>query len=477
VIQGAAVYGQPKVDSLLSGIDPHKLSASIEKELSRVERKVISKSEDILKLLQKEEERIYEKRLGAKDLSEAKAKLADVQSKYTALAEKLRNSSSVIASNARQYIPRLDTMSSVLKFFEQNNAMANLKGTISKIESFNEKLQQAQEINDFICERREMLQHELGRLHLVKELRRFNKKTYYYHEQVKEYKAMVNDPGKMERKVIGLLIKTKAFRDFMRKNSLLASLFRMPRDPDDPVFLAGLAGLQTRVEVNNLIAQQFASGALNAQARFQENVRQAGAQLNQLKEKLLKASSNGEGLVGADDIIPGGFKPNNQKTRPLLKRLEYGANIQAQRATNFFPATTDLGLSVGYKLNDKSIIGVGASYKAGLGGGWNHMELSSQGAGLRSFADLKLKGSIWISGGYEMNYKSQLRGVQISSPFVGGHEATAWQQSGLIGLSKVMDVKSKFFKKTKLQLLWDFLSYQQVPRTQPVIFRIGYHLK
>ena len=50
----------------------------------------------------------------------------------------------------------------------------------------------------------------------------------------------------------------------------------------------------------------------------------------------------------------------------------------------------------------------------------------------------------------------------------------AWQQSGLIGLSKVLSLKTKFFKKTKLQLLWDFLSYQQVPATKPFLFRIGY---
>ena len=48
---------------------------------------------------------------------------------------------------------------------------------------------------------------------------------------------------------------------------------------------------------------------------------------------------------------------------------------------------------------------------------------------------------------------------------------------GLIGLSKVIDVRSKFSKKTKVQLLWDFLSYQQIPRTQAIVFRVGYDLK
>ena len=182
------------------------------------------------------------------------------------------------------------------------------------------------------------------------------------------------------------------------------------------------------------------------------------------------------GKGSSDDIMPEGFNPNGQKTISFLKRLEFGINIQAQRSTDFFPTTTDLGLSIGYKLNDKSIIGVGASYKIGLGHGWNDMELSFQGGGPRSYVDWKLKGSIWISVGYEMNFKSELRGIRIPSPFGRGQEKTAWQQSGLVGLSKVFDMKNKYFKKTKLQLLWDFLSYRQMPGTQPVVFRIGYVL-
>jgi hypothetical protein len=49
-----------------------------------------------------------------------------------------------------------------------------------------------------------------------------------------------------------------------------------------------------------------------------------------------------------------------------------------------------------------------------------------------------------------------------------------WQQSGLLGISKIVSLKTKFFKKTKLQVLWDMLSYHQVPRTQAVKFRVGY---
>jgi hypothetical protein len=137
--------------------------------------------------------------------------------------------------------------------------------------------------------------------------------------------------------------------------------------------------------------------------------------------------------------------------------------------------TSDIGLSVGYKLNDKSVIGIGASYKLGWGQGWNNMHLSSEGLGLRSYVDVKLKGSFFVSGGYEQNYRPSLSDVNIPSSLGGGPVGAAWQQSGLVGVSKIVNVKSKLFKKTRLQLLWDFLSYQQLPRTQQLIFRIGYN--
>ncbi len=248
---------------------------------------------------------------------------------------------------------------------------------------------------------------------------------------------------------------------------MLALLFRLPcTDPNDPQYLASLAGLQTRAQVNNLIQQQVSSGGPNAQAQFRQSLQQAQAQLQELKNKVAQF-----GKGSSDDIMPDGFKPNNQKTKSFLRRLEYGTNIGTQKAQSFFPVTTDLGFSVGYKPNDKSVIGIGASYKIGWGKNWNNIRITNEGIGLRSFLDWKLKGSFWLSGGFELNRRTEFNSIaQLQN-------LNAWQQSGLIGLSKLISVKTKLFKKTKLQVLWDFLSSQQVPRTQAFVFRIGYNLK
>lgn len=453
-------YSQVEVDSVINKLDPQSWAASIEKKVAKLEAKIIERSHKALNRLQRQEEKIYRKMLSTKDSLKAKAALTDVKDKYKGLKDKL---SSPAFGKGGQYIAKLDTLKTALKFLDHHGASGKVKDAFAQTGSLQERFGRTEEIQRFIKERKTQLKQQLEQLGLVKELKRFNKELYYYAAQIKEYKELLKDSKKAERKALELLSKTKFFKDFMRKNGQLASLFRIPGDPNDPNTQASLAGLQTRSQVTNLIQQQLAIGGPNARAQFQQNLQQAQSQLNALKNKVLKAGGN-----SSDSDIPD-FKPNGQKTKPFLRRLEYGTNIQTQKATTFFPVTTDIGLSVGYKLNDKSVIGIGASYKMGLGRGWNRIRFSNEGIGLRSFIDVKIKGSFYVSGGYEQNYKSAF------NSFFQLQDKSSCQQSALVGISKVISIRTKFFKKTKLQLLVDLLSHQQVPKTQPILFRVGYN--
>jgi hypothetical protein len=273
---------------------------------------------------------------------------------------------------------------------------------------------------------------------------------------------LLNNPDQLAQKVLKLLNRVEAFQQFMREHSQLAGLFSLPVGYGSA---QSLAGLQTRAQTQALIQNQLASAGPNAQAMLQQNLQAAQGQLNTLKDKLNQLGG------GSGDMDMPDFKPNNQKTKSFWKRLEYGTNMQTAKSSSFFPTTTDLGLSVGYKINDKSTIGIGASYKVGWGKDIRHIDISSQGAGVRSFLDVKLKGSFFASGGFEYNYQP----VAYTPGIVAGDKAIPWQQSGLVGISKIVSLKSKLFKKTKLQLLWDFLSYQQTPRSQALKFRVGYN--
>ena len=138
-------------------------------------------------------------------------------------------------------------------------------------------------------------------------------------------------------------------------------------------------------------------------------------------------------------------------------------------ANGYYPQSTAFAGTVGYKLNDKSTIGIGLSYNVGWGTDIQHIHISSQGIGIRSYLDVQLHGSFYASGGLEKNYNKVFTSLnQVVA-------SNMWQNSGLIGISHIISLKGSIAKKTKVQLLWDFLSYYQIPKTQPFVFRVGYN--
>jgi len=402
------------------------------------------------------------KKIAKVDSLKAQALFAGIEEKYASL----KNAPQKLSKYASVYSGHLDSLTTSLKFLEgQGLSPEELKKSLSRFSTLQEKLNQTEVIKQFIQERKKLLMQNLERLGMLKELKGFSKEAYYYSAQLKEFKAMWEDPSKLEKKLLEWASKTEAFKDFFRRNSQLASLFALPSGNTST---ASLAGLQTRASVQQAIAARFGSG-LNVQAMIGQNIGAAQGQLSELKNKLSQYGSGSFGNSSSDIDMPEGFYPNSQHTKAFVQRLEYGANVQSQKSSSFFPVTSDLGLSLGYKLNDKSAVGVGASYKLGWGRGWNHIRMTNEGLGLRSYLDYKLKGSLYISGGYEQNYRTAFSSIQQLKDY------SAWQSSGLIGLSKKYKVSKKL--KGDMKLLWDFLSYQQIPRTQAILFRIGYSFK
>jgi hypothetical protein len=66
--------------------------------------------------------------------------------------------------------------------------------------------------------------------------------------------------------------------------------------------------------VNSFYTEQVVTGGPNAQSQFQQNIQQGQSQMQQLKNKLVQLGGG-----SSDDIMPQGFKPNNQKTKSFLK--------------------------------------------------------------------------------------------------------------------------------------------------------------
>ncbi len=407
------------------------------------------------------------KKLNRIDSNSAKQLFDDAQKKYSQLRDKLNGSIQTLDKYTNSYIPLLDSLTTSLNFLGTTNLplLQNIKGTeqisdaLSKLNSLQGRLNQAEQIKDFIRERKQLLVGQLSKFGMLKDLKKFNEKLYYYQVQLAEYKQALKEPEKLIAKSLSILQKNPAFREFFLKHSELASLFRLPGS-GNPIDPASLAGLQTRASVQNLIGQRFGSGS-NTQQMLQQNIGDAQSQLNKLKDKI-----NQLGGTGSSEIDMPDFKPQSVKTKTFWKRLEYGTNIQTVRANGFFPTTTDLAVSLGYRVSDKSTAGVAIATKMGWGESFRKINITWQGIGLRSFIDVKIKGSFFVSGGAEMNYRNQIRDFHQLNNF------SAWQKSALLGVTKKYSIGKKW--KGNMQLLFDFLYKNQVSNATPVLFRVGY---
>jgi uncharacterized membrane-anchored protein YhcB (DUF1043 family) len=454
-------YAQDQPDKATAVTNfPSRFFSKIEHRITGLDDQLTHQTAKYLERMRRREQRMYNK-LYKKDSAAAKALFAGSIARYNALEKQLANDTGGAKLHiSGEYQPYTDSLQGMLKFMGDGQAA----GALKQLKGLEAKMKDADQIKEFVRQRKQQIsqyvqQHSGLSTLLGKDYQGMNQDIYYYSQQVRQYKEMLNDPDKLEKQALVLLNKLPAFQAFMRQNSSLAGLFNLPGNYNDP---GSLAGLQTRDQVAALIQQQVSAGGPGGAAALQANLQSAQSQLDGYKDKLSKLGG------GSGDIDMPDFKPNEQKTKTFWKRLEYGTNFQTTRNNYYFPTVSDFGLSVGYKLSNRSIIGLGASYKLGWGNGIQHIALSSQGAGLRSFVDVRVKGSFSISGGVEYNH---------TRPFASYQQLRHWDdwtRSGLIGVSKTVSMKSRVFKKTKVQLLWDFLSYQQVPKTQAVIFRIGY---
>ena len=401
---------------------------------------------------------------------EAASRLFDKQQlSFRSMLDQYKKGATAMQGFKAGYDEYRDQLSTQLKYLDSNKQLL-AKSTQRLIENTHAPAAllapaelQSEALQNMIKQRKQQLMAEaIKHLGKNKYVQKINKEAYYYEETLKNYKQIFKDKTKREETVKKLLDKVPGFKDFVRKNSMLASLFRMP---DNYGTAQSLAGLQTRASVNNLIQTRIASGGPNAMAEVRQNLQQAQAELTKMKDRIFKAGGG-----NSDAELPD-FKPNTQKTKTFAQRLEFGTNFQFGKTNSFMPGTADIALTIGYKMNDKSTIGIGASYRLGMGS-IDKIRFSHEGIGFRSYIDWKLKKQFFVSGGFEMNHNASFKNVDVLK------DMDAWQQSGLIGLSKKIPLRTKFLKSTKLQLLYNIL-HENKPliKGQPFIFRVGYDLK
>ena len=467
ILLAACATSKAQTDSTLQQLQqvPVKYIRQVDKKIDQYNNRITSKTEKTLTKLSRWENKI-KSLLEKANPAAAQRLFGNNQLTFTSALEKYKNGEAVIAEQKARYDAYTDKLTSSLSYLEKQKENINakliapIKDAKQKADSLNKQEANTEAMEQFIKERRkQLIDQSVQYIGNSKYLQKISKENYYYVETLKNYKELFRDKKKAEEAALTILNKIPAFEKFIQQNGMLAKLFGAPSAGGA---VANLAGLQTRASVNALIQNQIAAGGPNAQEQIMQNIQNAQAELSKLKDKILQGGGS-----STNDELPD-FKPQQTKTQTFKQRLEFGNNFQFSKNNSLVPTRADIGLSLGYKLNDKSVIGIGASYKMGMGS-IDHISITHQGIGLRSFMDWQLKKQFYISGGYEMNYNAAFKNIQQLQQY------NDWQPAGLVGLSKKISVKSKWTKGTKLSLQYDMLAHQHIPVSQPVVFRVGYN--
>ncbi len=445
---------------------PLKYISNIDSKVDKYSKRITSKTTKTLEKLSRWENKI--KSTLEKISPEAAARLfSNGQLTFTSLLQQIQQGEAIALQYQKQYDQYRDNLTTGLKYIEQQKegldtkAIKKVTTTRQKMQELNDEEDKSEAIQQFIKERKKALISEAFQyLGKNKYLRKITAENYYYIETLKNYKTLFNDEARAEQTAKTILSKIPLFRKFMEDNSMFSSLFGRP---GDVASAANIAGLQTRASVQNLIQQQIAAGGPNAQQMVTQNVQAAQAEIGKLKDKLLNKLS-----VGGDGVAELDFRPNMQKTKTLLQRIVTSSDFQFAKSSKLLPTVMEVALMVGYRLNDHSTAGVGLEYSMGLGS-INHIRISHQGAGFRSFIDWRLKKQFFIAGGYELSHHAAFENIGQLKNYA------AWQPSALLGITKKMKIKTKWTKGTNVQLLYDFLWQKKSSLGEKLIFRIGYN--
>lgn len=442
---------------------PGNLLQRLSGRAAQLQENAVRQTEKYCRMLARRE-KVLKKKLARTDSTVANNIFGNTDSIYKAYAGSMRQpADNNIFSNV--YSHRLDSLKTAMQFLDKHGLIGRsvqeqqqVKELLAKYSDLQGVFNNTEALKKVLIERQQLLQQQLQRFGMPG-IQSLQKQLYYYQAQMEQYRQAWEDPSVMEQQLTKMLCKIPEFRKFFDQFSDLGAVFSLPGNTGAS---AANTNLQTRTSLNSFI-QSGNSGNLNVQTQLQNNLPAPVAQTNNIRSLLPALPTSGS----STEEMPN-FKPNHQKVRSFLKRIELGTSLQTTKANYYFPATSDVALSAGYRLNDKSVIGLGAGGKVGWGNGWNQVRVTGQGMSLRTFLDYKVKGTWWLSGGWEYHYQQPVvDAVQL-------HSTNNWKQSGLLGLTKVVPIKMKTFQKYRIQFFYDFLYRNTPPVTEPFKFRIGY---
>jgi transcription termination factor Rho len=175
---------------------PKNYLSQVTHKSRHVEAQVNNRANKALERFARQEKKM-QARLWKMDSAAAKNIFTSSRDKLSSLKAGLKNKvpgSSLLSSNAD-----LDTLQNSFKFLDGSKDLLGaskdkLGSAAQSVQDLQGKLQQADEIKAYIRERKQQLKDQLGQYTgFSKDLQKMNKETYYYGQQINEYKTLLKD--------------------------------------------------------------------------------------------------------------------------------------------------------------------------------------------------------------------------------------------------------------------------------------------
>jgi hypothetical protein len=473
IITAHSGYAQDTVLAKLEQI-PKKYITQIDAKADKYYNRITTKTEKTLEKLSKWENKI--KALLEKANPETAQRLfGNNQLSFATVLEKYKQGKAISDDYRKQYDGYRDKLNSSIAYLDKQKAVLDtklvkpVKEAKEKLKKLGEQEDNTEAVQQFIKERKkQLIEQSIQYIGKSKYLTKINKEAYFYAETLRNYKEIFQDKKKAEETALTILNKIPAFQKFTRENSQMASRFAlsgnspaitgigMPSFSSVPITYNGL---QSRVSVQQAIQQRVGTANGTSVENLQNRFRDAMKTYGEFKNKLELTPKSINEASGLKHV-------NSQRTKTFRQRLDFRFNFQFEKPSNFFPSSCKTGLLVGYKINDKSIAGAGFSYVLGMGNGWQHIRLSNEGIGGRTFIEYKTGKSFYLHAAAEWNYMNRFGKLNEL------YKTDKWQKSALAGLSKKINLKGKM--NGSVEFLYDFLYRSHFPVSNPFVYRIGY---
>src|SRR5580704_13802006 len=207
---------------------PSKFFSRVNRETASLNRQLSRQTERYLQRMARKEEKVRAE-LYKTDSAKAVALYPqDPKQQYAALIQKFRQDSSrIFTSMGPEYLARADSLQVALSFLNKNPNLVNanpalqakMQASLASLQQLQAKLQAADAVKQYIQSRKAQIMQTLSSYtHLPSGITNtvagYKKQAYYYADQVRSYRAMLNDPGKMTQTTLVLLNKVPAFSGF-----------------------------------------------------------------------------------------------------------------------------------------------------------------------------------------------------------------------------------------------------------------------